>query len=52
MQIRIRIMCFHFDADPDLDPALRFDADPNPTFHSGADPDPVHSFQIKAQNLL
>ncbi len=43
MQIRIRIMCCHFDADldPVPDPACHFDADPDPNFHFGVDPDPV-----------
>ncbi len=40
---------YHFDADPDPDPACPFDADPDPTFHFDADPDP--SFYVKAQNL-
>jgi len=35
----IRILLWHFEADPD----------PGPTFHFDANPDP--SFKIKAQNL-
>ncbi len=43
----------HLDADPDLDPACRFeaDSDPDPTFHFYVDPDPYPSFLIKALNL-
>jgi hypothetical protein len=44
----IRYHTFHFDVDPDPDPACHFDADPDkdPTFQFDVDPDP--SFQIKA----
>jgi hypothetical protein len=30
---------------------LLFDADPDPTFHPDADPDPHPGFKIKAQTL-
>jgi hypothetical protein len=33
---------YHFDADPNLDPADLVYADPDPTFQSDLDPDPQH----------
>ncbi len=33
---------YHFDADPDSDPAYYFDADPDPTFQFDADPNSQH----------
>ncbi len=53
--MRIRVLIFLCDADPDSD--FLFDADPNAdphsTFHPVADPDPNPdtSFQIKAQTI-
>ncbi len=47
----LRILLVTFDADPDPDPVCNYGGDPDldPTFHFGGDPDP--SFQITAQNL-
>ncbi len=36
-----RLSPFHFDTDPDPDPAFHFNAGPDPAFHSDADPDPA-----------
>jgi|LakMenEpi03Aug12_release.lakeMendotaPanAssembly.Ray.scaffolds.fasta_scaffold1164503_1 hypothetical protein len=33
---------FHFDTDPNLDPAFHFDADQDPAFQNDADPDLQH----------
>jgi hypothetical protein len=35
----LRLPPFHFDADPDPDPAFHFDTDPDPAFHIDEDPD-------------
>ncbi len=38
----LRLPPFHFDADPDLDPAFDFYADLDPASQNDADPDPQH----------
>ncbi len=37
----IRNRVFHFDADPDSNPAFDFDADPDPACHFDANLDPT-----------
>ncbi len=44
----VKLLPYHFDADPD--PAFHFYADPDPAFYFDADPDPAYHKMIRIRN--